>query len=165
MNDLVKLEGGKVVVNSRELAEHFGKTHKSVLESVRRVTRDLESHGMEFGRENFIESTYLTDRGQTYGNILMTRDGFTLAAMGFTGKKSLDWKIKYMTAFNKMESYLKNESTDLTSQINGVSKQIDNIKAAGSVWGKTGAAIRKKKRKAITELEDLISQAQMKLNF
>lgn len=165
MNELVRLEGGKAVVNSRALAGHFGKTHKSVLESVRRVTRELESHGMEFGHENFIESTYLTDRGQTYGNILMTRDGFTLAAMSFTGKKSLEWKIKYMEAFNKMEGYINKESDDLTTRINGVSKEIDCIKEAGSVWGKSGAAIRKKKRKAILELEVLIDQAQMKLNF
>ena len=36
----------------------------------------------------------------------MNRDGFTLLAMGFTGKKALDFKLKYIEAFNKMEQAL-----------------------------------------------------------
>lgn len=37
----------------------------------------------------------------------MNRDGFSLLAMGFTGKKALEWKLKYMNAFNEMERLLK----------------------------------------------------------
>ena len=165
MNELVKLEGGKPVVSSRDLADSFDKPHKHILESARKLIRDLESDGHNFGHENFQEATYQTDRGKTYSNILMTRDGFTLVAMGLSGKKAVNWKIKYMEAFKKMEGYITKESDDLTTRINGVSKEIDCIKEAGSVWGKSGAAIRKKKRKAISELEVLIDQAQMKLNF
>ena len=36
----------------------------------------------------------------------MNRDGFTLLAMGFTGKKALEFKLKYIEAFNKMEAML-----------------------------------------------------------
>ena len=38
----------------------------------------------------------------------MTRDGFVLLAMGFTGKKALDFKIAYINAFNAMEEQLEN---------------------------------------------------------
>ena len=37
----------------------------------------------------------------------MDRDGFSLLAMGFTGKKALEWKLKYIAAFNEMEERLK----------------------------------------------------------
>ena len=38
---------------------------------------------------------------------MMTRDGFTLLAMGFTGKKAFEWKLKYIAAFNEMEKRIK----------------------------------------------------------
>ena len=45
---------------------------------------------------------------------LMNRDGFTLLAMGFTGKAALEWKIKYITAFNAMEQQLNQRQPDLS---------------------------------------------------
>ena len=36
----------------------------------------------------------------------MNRDGFALLTMGFTGKQALQWKIKYINAFNEMEAKL-----------------------------------------------------------
>lgn len=46
----------------------------------------------------------------------MNRDGFTLLAMGFTGKQALDWKIKYINAFNQMEKWLKSATPQLTGE-------------------------------------------------
>lgn len=40
----------------------------------------------------------------------MNRDGFSLLCMGFTGKEALEWKLKYIEAFNKMEEKLKSEN-------------------------------------------------------
>lgn len=36
----------------------------------------------------------------------MTRDGFSLLVMGFTGNRALEWKLKYIEAFNHMEAEL-----------------------------------------------------------
>jgi len=36
----------------------------------------------------------------------MTRDGFTLIVMGFTGKEAMAWKLRYIEAFNAMEAEL-----------------------------------------------------------
>ena len=36
----------------------------------------------------------------------MNRDGFSLLVMGFTGKETLEWKLKYIDAFNKMEAFI-----------------------------------------------------------
>src|SRR5699024_2698036 len=56
------------------------------------------------------ETTYIHPQNkQEYREFLMNRDGFTLLAMGFTGKKALEWKLKYIEAFNKMEQHIKEQ--------------------------------------------------------
>ena len=55
----------------------------------------------------FIETTYVSSRGREENEYLMDRDGFSLLVMGFTGRKALEWKLKYIDAFNKMEERLK----------------------------------------------------------
>ncbi|OLS02913.1 phage regulatory protein Rha [Tissierella creatinophila DSM 6911] len=55
-----------------------------------------------------MENEYQNEQNkQIYKKYLLTRDGFTLLAMGFTGQKALKWKLKYIEAFNKMEKALK----------------------------------------------------------
>lgn len=55
----------------------------------------------------FIPSTYQDDKGETRNEYLLTRDGFSLLVMGFTGQKALEWKLKYIDAFNQMETALR----------------------------------------------------------
>lgn len=64
----------------------------------------------------FVESSYL-NRGKKYLEYLVTRDGFSLLAMGFTGTKALKWKIKYIEAFNKMEEMLRKQSAPTGKQL------------------------------------------------
>ena len=54
----------------------------------------------------FFRSEYTTIQNKKLPMYLMNRDGFTLLAMGFTGKAALEWKIKYIAAFNAMEKQL-----------------------------------------------------------
>ena len=54
-------------------------------------------------KDMFQISQYTNSRGRNYDQYLMNRDGFSLLAMGFTGKKALEWKLKYINAFNMME--------------------------------------------------------------
>ncbi len=44
---------------------------------------------------------------------LMNRDGFSLLVMGFTGKNALEWKLQYIKAFNQMESFIREKSTQM----------------------------------------------------
>lgn len=95
---------GIVVVSSRKIAEDFGKQHKDVLESI----REIQKGAAEKSATLFIPSRYKHEQNkQWYPEYLCTRDGFTLLAMGFTGQKSLEWKLKYIDAFNKMEETIK----------------------------------------------------------
>ena len=96
-------ENNRLVVSSRKVAEVFEKEHNIVMRSIRELGCDDD-----FSRCNFAQSTYMSDRGKEYPEYLMTRDGFTLLAMGFTGEKVMQWKIKYIEAFNKMEAELRN---------------------------------------------------------
>ena len=56
----------------------------------------------------FDKTSYTAGTGKSYPEYLMNRDGFSLLVMGFTGRKSLEWKIKYIQAFNAMEKELRN---------------------------------------------------------
>lgn len=101
MNDLVVLNLGVPMVDSVLVGKKFKKDHRQILDAIRRV----ESESPEFWRANFFASTYVV-RGKDYENYLMTRDGFSLIAMGFTGREALQWKVSYINAFNAMEKAL-----------------------------------------------------------
>lgn len=105
METLVEIRNNQVVVSSRQVAEKFGKLHKDVLENIREIIK-AENSALTFFQEN----TYKAGTGKNYPEYLMNRDGFTLLAMGFTGKDALQWKMKYIAAFNEMEAKLKNNT-------------------------------------------------------
>lgn len=101
MTDIIlSTQNGEPVASSRQIAESFGKEHKSVLRSV----EDLVAQNCA-AKSMFYETTF-ENRGKQYPMYLMNRDGFTLLAMGFTGKAALEWKLKYIQAFNEMEKKL-----------------------------------------------------------
>ena len=107
MNELINVlnQEGNLVVSSREVARNFDKEHKNIL----RELENIKSEGVaQYWADLFIPSTYIHEQNkQEYKEYLLTRDGFTLLAMGFTGQKALQWKLKYIEAFNKMEEVIK----------------------------------------------------------
>lgn len=105
--DLVEIRNNQVVVSSRQVADKFGKEHRHVLENIRQIL------GAENSAAKFFHEDYVEYRGQKFPIYLMNRDGFTLLAMGFTGKDALQWKMKYIAAFNEMEARLKNNALAL----------------------------------------------------
>ena len=100
MNELVIVHNKQAVTTSLHVAEVFGKDHKHVLETISNLA--AEKSAAKF----FSEATY-DNRGKQYPMYYMNRDGFTLLAMGFTGKKALQFKISYINAFNSMETQIK----------------------------------------------------------
>ena len=55
-----------------------------------------------------------------YTEYLLTRDGFSLLVMGFTGSRALEWKLKYIEAFNKMEQAIKNPYGHLSKEVQAI---------------------------------------------
>jgi len=102
MNNLtIVSKNGQAVTTSRQIAENFGKLHKDVLESARTIIGSAENSA-----QWFFASTYKDSTGRSLPEFIMNRDGFTLLAMGFTGSDAMQWKIKYIQAFNEMEKQL-----------------------------------------------------------
>ena len=97
---LVEIKDNHIVVSSRQVAENFGKLHKDVLENIRQI------FAAENSAAKFFSETTFENRGRQYPMYFMNRDGFSLLVMGFTGKEALQWKIKYIDAFNAMEKKL-----------------------------------------------------------
>lgn len=107
-NALVEVQNGQIVVSSLQIAEHFGKQHKHVLDAIRVEMGYAEKSADPSEAKMFIETTYIhPQNGQEYPMFLMNRDGFSLLAMGFTGKEASEWKRKYIKAFNQMEEQIK----------------------------------------------------------
>lgn len=113
MNDIIlSTQNGEPVASSRQIAENFGKEHKDTLESIRQILAAENSAT----KSMFYETTF-ENRGKQYPMYLMNRDGFTLLAMGFTGKAALEWKLKYIAAFNEMEKKLTEQPQLTRSQL------------------------------------------------
>lgn len=109
-NNLVEIRNNQVVVSSRQVAESFGKEHRNVKRDIERLIAETGMLKNEQTPEMFQKSTYIHEQNkQEYPMYLMNRDGFTLLVMGFTGKDALEWKVKYIKAFNTMEKQLQNQ--------------------------------------------------------
>lgn len=106
---LVTSYNGVLVADSLEVAERFGKPHKNVLRTIDSLVTEVATQNCATNAEPedyFILAEY-QNRGKTYKKYLLTRDGFSLLVMGFTGPAALHWKLLYIEAFNKMEEALK----------------------------------------------------------
>jgi anti-repressor protein len=98
--ELVKIENDRMITTSKMIAETFEKRHDHVLRDIENLKKDLP---------NFGEMFFETEAPDSYGRLQrvyqMTRDGFSLLAMGFTGSDAMEWKLKYLEAFNKLEAF------------------------------------------------------------
>jgi len=88
--------------SSRDIAEKFGKEHHNVLKAF-----DALQVPDNFRLVNFEETKCADSQGIERRLVLMTRNGFTILAMGFTGIKAIKWKILYLETFEKMEAKLR----------------------------------------------------------
>lgn len=114
MENKIKIttSNGELVVSSRQVAENFGKEHSKVIRSIEGIANFGDTQGM------FHKVSYVNEQnGQEYKEYLMNRDGFSLLVMGFTGKEAMEWKIKYIEAFNAMEKKLSKPQLTLTEQM------------------------------------------------
>lgn len=103
MKELVfKGEGNQALTNSLLVAEKFGKEHRRVMQDIREL-----GCSEEFRLHNFVQSSYINSQNKEMPMIIMTKDGFTLLAMGYTGDMAMKFKEEYIAAFNTMEQTLK----------------------------------------------------------
>lgn len=102
-----KLEviNGHIFTSSLDLADNFGKKHYNVIKAIKNLDVPDSFRNVNFNAT--FRKTKMPNgaiRQDTYYN--MTRDGFVILVMGFTGKEAMQWKIRYIEAFNAMEAAL-----------------------------------------------------------
>lgn len=107
MNNLVIMKEQQAVTSSLQIAESFDREHRAVLKAV----DDLKEGLAHKYADLFYEDTYTHPQNkQNYRVIYMNRDGFTLAVLGFSNtKRVLEFKLKYIEAFNEMENHIKQQ--------------------------------------------------------
>ncbi|EAL5977447.1 phage antirepressor Ant [Campylobacter coli] len=98
----LNIKENKVFINSLDLAKVFNKNHRHILQTTKNQPQN------DFTESNFILSTYKDKKGELRPCYNLTRDGFSLLVMGFTGEKAYKWKILFIKAFNEMEKRLRN---------------------------------------------------------
>lgn len=148
MNNLVQISDNQVVTTSILVSAVFGKEHKNILSRIR--NEDIPA---DFNRLNFKPVTYLDKKGEVRPMYEITRDGFTLLAMGFTGKKAMQFKIKYIAAFNEMEAKLK----DLSNKPVTVSEHTRSLPS-----GKKEIVLSEKARSEIGGIVKAVLQAEIR---
>lgn len=137
---------GQVLTNSLLVAKKFEKKHSHVLDAIRKIITTAENSAV-LGM--FVESQYVNEQNKEQPMYVMNRDGFTLLAMGFTGKQAMQFKIDYIGEFNRMENEIKevfhllNKPTtpaqmfalqaqinlDNENRLNALEKKVENMEA------------------------------------
>lgn len=103
IDPIVRVQEGNVFADSRDVASYFRKEVKHVHEAI----RNLLALEPSLDRSNFRPFKIKDLTGETTSHYEMDRDGFTILAMGFTGKRALAFKLRYIEAFNRMERELR----------------------------------------------------------
>lgn len=117
MNEIkINNDNGTLTVSSLQVAEDFEKEHRSILRAIDDLKSEVDP--AQNCASLFIESSYVHPKNkQTHRCYNLTRDGFSLLVMGFTGKKALEWKLKYIEAFNLMEQKIREQYSDISPQL------------------------------------------------
>lgn len=114
---------GNVFANSLQIADVFEKNHKEVMRAMRNQPDD------EFARRNFAQSSYINQQNKQQPMYQMTRDGFSLIVMGFTGQKAREWKIQFIKAFNLMEEKLRSGASAALPDMTEMNRRMLDIQA------------------------------------
>ena len=94
-------------VDSRYVAQYFAKEHFHVLRDISRITDTKSGLSENFTQSNFQRTYYQDSTGRKLPCNMMTRDGFTMLVMGYSGKKAMRFKELYIRRFIEMEQFIK----------------------------------------------------------
>ena len=159
MTELIKMQDGKAIVSSKDIADKFGKIHRDVMKGIK-----VLNCSDDFRVRNFSQSVYTSDQNKKLPCYNITRDGFVFLCMGFTGARAADWKEAYISAFNEMESALR-EAPATMAGINQLVKTIESNKEIASIHGRELARYRKVKIEQEIKFNNAVNQAQQSLGF
>lgn len=117
---------GHVTTTSLDVARHFGKRHDHVLRAIRDLLAQLPAERAPNFGETFVDVPGPNGATRSEPAYRITRDGFTLLAMGFTGARALEFKLAYLDAFNRMESELSRWQATLDPAAKSTRQALEN---------------------------------------
>lgn len=118
MNNLkLVVENGKLVADSREVAEMIGKRHDNLVRDIDGYVETI-SETPKFGNDHqtsilraddfFIVGNYTSGTGKSYKCYKLTKQGCEMVANKLTGKKGILFTAAYVQKFNEMENEISN---------------------------------------------------------
>lgn len=161
----ISQHGKTVRVRSIDIAKHFGKRHDHVMRDIERLSRDVNEESPNLGSECFVESKFINEMNREYREYLMDVKGFSLLAMGFTGKRALSWKLKYIEAFDKMAALLQVKSRGAMEALSEAVAALESDKEKASKYGKALSDWKRIKDQHIEAIIDANKRTQMLLDL
>ena len=156
-NEMVTLQGDQVMTTSLKVAEYFGKRHKDVLKKIRNTINDCDNP--QYTQRNFAPFDFIDKNGEVQPAFNLTRNGFMLLVMGFTGKAALQIKIKYM----RMAEQLHKMQNSYMKQRNDLMLEYMKEKDIASLSGRLLRKWQDKKPAYQSRIKELEEQGQIKL--
>lgn len=158
MNPKIEItrSNGNLMTTSKVVSDVFNKPHRDVTKAIEALDCSVE-----FSSRNFSQSDYTTNRGKTYRCYNITEHGFYMLAMGFTGKKAMQWKEAFISEFSRLQS----NEINADERMNEISMEIDSVKDSGHAWSKLGLEIKRRKQKVLAKKAELVEEVQLKLEY
>lgn len=160
-------DSGTPAVLSSVVAQHFNRSHKNVLRDIAKLRPKCSEsfRGLNF-EPTLIDISGPNGAVRQERAYLLTRDGFTLLVMGFTGAEAVAWKLKYIEAFNSLESTVLHNQTELAHQA-GYQQGLDEARAlpAAEADRKTAYLAGMKEGKKLQKRRDGLALARKAVDY
>lgn len=153
---------GQAFTTSQKIAAYFGKRHDNVLRKIRQVRDECPD---EFAQLNFEEADFIDKNGETQPMFKLTKDGYMLVVMGFTGSAATLIKVRYIQAFNWMADQICrwNDMGEQAQHRHALKVAKSEVKAR--IGSKMMNARKREKKLLAIEFEQILSLTQPKLIF
>lgn len=154
LSEFVTLNDTTLTTDSRRVAKHFNKRHDTVLRAFDKMACDEE-----FSHRNFVVAEEVDIQGKPRRIIRMTKDGFVLLAMGFTGAQAMKMKIAYINAFNSMSEALQTIGMSLWQQ----RLELEKRDATSFMWASFGSRRMLDRRKELPDIKETREKLESKM--
>lgn len=162
--DFIFSDEEKLFTTSLHVAQVFRKQHRVVLKAITDLCAKLPPDRLH----NFVQTVEMRKNPSGGAMIpstsyLISRTGFTLLAMGFTGKEALNFKLAYIDAFDSMEAFVRNRQYGLRYQCARKELEMKDSEARGTLHGRGLNQRRREKPVLKAEYEALMDLIQPSL--
>lgn len=133
--ELIFLSGADAETDTFKVALAFKRGHKDILRKTRAV---IKSCSPQFAERNFTLCHENNDlqNGKPQPFYKMTRDGWMMIVMGFTGAEAIRLKEAFIAAFNWMADVIKNNILSMEQERNEVMLEFMKEKDVASMSGR-----------------------------